>query len=231
MIERNGHAELRCRVCDRLCRVSADHQTYVRRAGEKRADDRNLRFLSTAVSRDWQIVRTGFMSTTHPQPREQQDLDRLLDRLAERWAAGQSTMQIGARLGLTKGAVIGIVARARKHGDDRFRPRLTPPKPKPKVRRLKPVDKVVGNSRALPPPPEPPRPVPFLLLRPGQCHFPLNSPERGRLAAEMLCCGVSVVRSGASYCSRHDVLSRSRASSSASSLSPRAPSPHTRAPR
>jgi hypothetical protein len=166
------------------------------------------------------------MSATHPQPREQQDLDSLLDRLAERWAAGQSTMQIGGRLGLTKGAVIGIVARARKHGDDRFRPRLAAPKPPAKVRKLKPVDEAVGNRRPLPPPPVPPEPVPFLLLGPERCKFPLNSPERGRLYAEMLCCGAPVVRSGANYCQQHAEITRAQPSSSASaSLSPRAPSP------
>jgi ParB-like chromosome segregation protein Spo0J len=44
-----------------------------------------------------------------------------------------------------------------------------------------PIGETVGNSRALPPPPAPREtgPVPFLALRPGQCRFPLNSPERG----------------------------------------------------
>ena len=44
--------------------------------------------------------------------------------IAARWAKGQSLRQIGAALGLTPGAVVGLVNRARKHGDDRFRPRL-----------------------------------------------------------------------------------------------------------
>ena len=56
-------------------------------------------------------------------PRERQELDRLRDRLAKGWAAGLSTQQIGARLGLSKGATVGIIARARAHGDGRFRPR------------------------------------------------------------------------------------------------------------
>ena len=159
----------------------------------------------------------------HSPQREQQDLDRLRDKLAKGWAAGLSAGQIGARLGLTKGAVIGLVNRARTHGDDRFRPRLADPrpKPKPKVRRLKPVDEAVGNSRALPPEPlEPPRPVPFLALRPGRCKFPLNSPARGSLCDETMCCGESIVRSGASYCSQHEALSRPRASPSAPSPTP-----------
>ena len=163
------------------------------------------------------------------QPREPQDLDRLQDQLAARWAKGQSLRQIGAALGLTPGAVIGLIARARKAGDSRFGPRVTAPKPRPRVRQLKPASEAVGNRRPLPPPPAPPEPVPFLLLRPERCKFPLNSPERGRLYAEMLCCGAPIVRSGANYCAIH--TERSRASSSAFSLSPRAPSPHTRAPR
>jgi hypothetical protein len=98
--------------------------------------------------------------------------------------------------------------------DDRFRSRPTAPKPPPKARRVKPIDETVGNRKPLPaPPPEPPEPVPFLLLRPDRCKFPLNSPERGRLHAEMLCCGAPVVRSGANYCRQHAEITRSSASS------------------
>ena len=78
------------------------------------------------------------MPVPHPQPpREAQDLARVLGRLAEYWAEGLTVWRIGARLGLTSGTIVGLIARARKHGDDRFRPR--PTAPKPKVRRLKPV--------------------------------------------------------------------------------------------
>jgi hypothetical protein len=71
------------------------------------------------------------MTRPHP-PREAQDLDRLRDQGAKGWAAGLTTRQVGAELGLTRGAVIGLIPRARKHADDRFRPRLTAPKPPPK---------------------------------------------------------------------------------------------------
>ena len=76
----------------------------------------------------------------------------MLDRLARRWAQGLTLGQIGEELGLTRGAVVGVIARAREHADDRFRPRPTAPRPKPpvKARRLKPVDEVVGNR--MPPP-------------------------------------------------------------------------------
>jgi hypothetical protein len=157
------------------------------------------------------------LSTTHPQPREQQDLARLRDKLAVHWAKGQTLGQIGAALGMSRGAIIGLISRARARGDDRFRSR--PTTPKPKVHRLKPVDEAVGKRKPLRPPlppPEPSRPVPFLLLRPGRRKFPLNSPERGRLWVEMMCCGAPVVRSGANYCQQHAEITRA--------LSPRAPS-------
>jgi hypothetical protein len=49
---------------------------------------------------------------THQQPLEQQDLDRLRDKLAKGWAAGQTKRQIGKGLGLTKGAVVGMSRRS-----------------------------------------------------------------------------------------------------------------------
>jgi hypothetical protein len=153
--------------------------------------------------------------TVTPRPREAEDLANLLDEIAGRWAEGLTLGQIGEDLELSREAIAGLIARARAHADDRFRPRPTAPKPKPeppaKSRVLSPVGETIGDLRASPPPSEPPRPVAFLRLRPGQCHFPLNSPERGRFCAELVCCGEPVVRSGASYCSRHEALTRSRA--------------------
>jgi hypothetical protein len=148
-----------------------------------------------------------------PQPiREAQDLASLLDDIAERWTRGWTITQIGEELGLSRGAVVGVIARARKHADDRFRLRLTAPKPNPspKARVLKPVDEAVGNRK---PPRPPPKPIEsgqvlFLALRPGRCKFPLNSPERGRLWVEMMCCGAPVVRSGANYCQQHAEITR-----------------------
>jgi hypothetical protein len=68
----------------------------------------------------------------------------------------------------------------------------------------------------------PPGPVPFLLLRPDMCRFPLSSPERGSVSAAMVCCAAPIAQPGASYCRRHETLTRSRTSSSPSpfSLSP-----------
>jgi hypothetical protein len=170
------------------------------------------------------------ISTTRPQPhRQAEDLAKLLDEIAERWTEGLTLGEVGKELELSRETIAGLVARAREHGDDRFHPHPPKPRAKPlaKSRVLKPTDETVGNSRAPPSPPEPPRPVAFLRLRPGQCRFPVNSPERGRLAAELVCCGEPIVRWGAAYCSRHEALTRSHAPSrpSAFSLSPRALSP------
>jgi hypothetical protein len=100
--------------------------------------------------------------TTPQPPRERQDLARLLDRLARLWAAGATLAQIERSTGMSRGVAIGRIHRARKAGDPRFRPRLKAPKPKPKVRRLKPPGEEVGNRHRVPapapPPPEPPRP-------------------------------------------------------------------------
>ena len=64
---------------------------------------------------------------TRPQPpRERQDLVRLLDTLAKRWADDWTLTGIGEELELTREAVAGPIARARAHGDDRFGPRLKP---------------------------------------------------------------------------------------------------------
>ena len=135
------------------------------------------------------------------------------DQLAQLWAAGATLSQIERSAGVSRGVAIGRIHRARKAGDVRFQPRSPNPKAPVKARRLKPFGETIGNRVPPPPPPKPPepRPVPFLALRPGRCSFPLNSPARGRLCLEMVCCGEPVVRSGASYCTRHEALSLARA--------------------
>jgi hypothetical protein len=40
----------------------------------------------------------------------------------------------------------------------------------------------------------------LVALKPGQCHYPINDPERG---GEFLFCGEPIAKSGANYCSRH----------------------------
>ena len=156
--------------------------------------------------------------TTSPQPqRERQDLERLLDKLAKDWAAGLSTRQIGARLELSRGAVIGIVARARKHGDPRFRPRLksSKQKAKPKVRVVKPAGENVGNTRPPPPPLEPLRPRLLVDLDWRDCRWPVGTAPDGR----HLLCGRPAVP-GRPYCERH--CGAVRESTNPSASAPRA---------
>jgi hypothetical protein len=141
-------------------------------------------------------------------PRERQDLDRLRDTLAKGWAKGLSARQIGEKLGLSRGAVIGLVNRARTHGDDRFRSRPIAPKPPPKVRKLKPVDEV-GNRKPPPPPPprlEPPKPRVLVDLDWRDCRWPVGAAADGR----HLMCGMPQVP-GRPYCKRHCDAIRSEA--------------------
>ena len=163
-------------------------------------------------------------------PRERQDLDRLRDKLAKGWAAGLSTRQIGARLGLSKGATIGIIARARAHGDGRFRPRPISSgrdhlkgEPKPKVRKLKPVDEA-GNRK--PPPPAPPKldrtfssarkhpPEPRVLIDLDwqDCRWSTGAAPDGR----HLFCGAPQAP-GRPYCERHCGAVRSESTSPSAS--------------
>jgi hypothetical protein len=61
-----------------------------------------------------------------------------LDDLAKLWAAGQTLSEIERSTGISRGAAIGHIYRARQAGDPRFQPR--PPRPPPpKVRKLKPA--------------------------------------------------------------------------------------------
>ena len=130
-----------------------------------------------------------------PRPRDEAERALVLDQIAALWL-GQSQRQIARKLSLNAGTVSGLIMRARRRGDARFpaRPDPTPRvKPPPKPRPLKPRDETAGNVR-------PPKPIPFLLLRPGMCKFPLNSPERGAVGATMVCCGAPIGRPGAAYC-------------------------------
>ena len=68
-----------------------------------------------------------------------------LDLLAKLWADGATLTEIERATGVSRGAVAGHIARARKTGDPRFPPR--PVKPEPKLRR---VDEVLRNR--MPPP-------------------------------------------------------------------------------
>ena len=64
---------------------------------------------------------------------------------------------------------------------------------------------------------------PLVALKPSQCRYPLNDPERG---GEFLFYGEPIAKSGANYCSRHTEIAV-RAIGSASAFSP-SPARHLR---
>jgi GcrA cell cycle regulator len=144
------------------------------------------------------------LNMPHPQ-REQQDLDRLRDKLAKGWSAGLSTRQIGEKLGLSRGAIIGLVNRARTHGDDRFRSRPAAPKP-PRVRKLKPAGEAIGNRTPPEPPPAPSEPRLLIDLDWRDCRCPVGRDVDGR----HLMCG-RPQSPGRPYCERHCGAVRSEA--------------------
>ena len=141
------------------------------------------------------------------------------DQLAELWAAGATLSDVGLKLGGSRSLVAGRIAKARARGDLRFA--LRPPTPKkkraPKPLIVKPaVVKPVGPAAFVER-----KGKPLAALKPGQCRYPLNDPERG---GEFLFCAEPIAKSGANYCSRHTEITL-RVSASAFSPSPRAPSP------
>ena len=124
------------------------------------------------------------------------------DQLAELWAAGATMSDIGLKLGGSRSLVAGRIARARARGDLRFA--LRPPTPKkeraPERQIVKPaVVKPVGAAAFVER-----KGKPLVTLKPGQCHYPLNDPERG---GKFLFCGEPIAKSGANYCSRHTAIS------------------------
>lgn len=84
------------------------------------------------------------------------EADSVIDRVADLWRRGATLTDIARELGASCGSIARRIARERKAGDLRFRPRPPPPT-KPRV--LKPADENVGNRRARPAaaPPTPPR--------------------------------------------------------------------------
>ena len=115
------------------------------------------------------------------------------DQLAELWAAGATLSDIGLKLGGSRSLIAGRIARARARGDLRFALRPTTPKKErgPKLLIVKPVGPAAFVER---------KGKPLAALKPGQCHYPLNDPERG---GEFHFCGEPIAKSGANYCSRH----------------------------
>jgi hypothetical protein len=120
------------------------------------------------------------------------------DQLAELWAAGATLSEIGLKLGGSRSLVAGRIARARARRDLRFALRPATPKKErgPKLLIVKPaVAKPVGPAAFAER-----KGKPLVTLKPGQCRYPLNDPERG---GKFLFCGEPIAKSGANYCSRH----------------------------
>ena len=127
------------------------------------------------------------------------------DRLAELWAGGATLSQIEQATGVSRGVAIGRIHRLRRAGDAHFTPRP----PKPKVRRIvKPVDEVVGNSRPLPPAPEPSGPRLLIDLDWHGCRWPMGEATDGR----HLFCGRPQAP-GKPYCERCVARAKGGASS------------------
>jgi len=148
------------------------------------------------------------------------------DQLAELWAAGATLSDIGLKLGGSRSVVAGRIARARARGDLRFSPRSPGPKKareqKMKARIVKPPGLFVGaRRRESAPQLAAAKPSTLVDLRPGQCHYPVNDPERG---GEFLFCAAPVARPGANYC-RHHAEIAARVSSSPSAFSPSSHAP------
>jgi hypothetical protein len=127
------------------------------------------------------------------------------DQLAELWAAGATLSDIGLKLGGSRSVVAGKIARARARGDLRFSPRPPGPKKarvqKMKARIVKPPGLFVGARRRESASQLAAAKLSTLVdLRPGQCHYPVNDPERG---GEFLFCAAPVARPGAKYCRHH----------------------------
>jgi GcrA cell cycle regulator len=145
--------------------------------------------------------------------------DELIARLRDLWERGVPTSQIARLLGpaVTKNMVIGKAHRLKlsrrkspiTHPRGVSRPLKARP-PRPSRAKGPP-----GASLPLPvpePPPKPkppPRPIPprkkpgtftLLDLRPHECKWPVNSPERG---GTYLFCGLPIAEAGCPYCREH----------------------------
>ena len=137
-----------------------------------------------------------------------------LDAIAELWRQRELSLSaIGDRLGLSRGQVVGKIDRARRAGDERFKPRPSRPKVAPgrdgnlpgagKTRKLKPIDEHVGNSRPLPPAPEPSGPRLLIDLDWRGCRWPMGEAPDSR----HLFCGRPQA-SGRPYCERCSALAK-----------------------
>jgi len=126
----------------------------------------------------------------------------VIDAVATLWAENRPLSEIAEAVGVSRSVVAGAIHRARRNGDRRFpsRPNPTPKPSASKDRKVKPSAPVAEASV---------KPVRFVDLRPGRCHWPINDAPRGQTNL-FLFCGASVATRGESYCPRHAELTRAR---------------------
>jgi hypothetical protein len=139
-----------------------------------------------------------------------------LDGIAALWLTEPQT-EIARQIGLSTGAVCGLVMRARRNGDPRFpsrpnpaRSRRTKPKAPPRLGKVRPSAIVEPEPQ---PEPKDELPVPFARLRAGQCKFVVNDARR---ASGFLFCAQPATRGN--YCEIH--AAQTRVSGSASPRPP-----------
>ena len=68
--------------------------------------------------RCWAVY--GLRNSEASLARSEKEIAKLLDRIARLRAEGASQSAVSNRLGLSTGMAAGLVARARRNGDDRF---------------------------------------------------------------------------------------------------------------
>jgi hypothetical protein len=163
------------------------------------------------------------------------------DELGELWRANLSLRAIGERLGISRSAAGGRIARARQRSADRFPARPSGPRPigprktKAKTAKngvtntpIKPLAIVAGRRKlcgaVAPTRAEPIAPEGSLLIHVGDgCLRPIGEDASGR----HLFCGRGPRAPGSVYCSKCKAVLAPRvsASPSSSSRAPRSPSP------
>jgi hypothetical protein len=126
----------------------------------------------------------------------------VLDRIAELWAKGVVTREIGEALDIPKNSVCRLVFNARRDGDARFPARAFAAPGKPKTPKL--IMRPAMPRRKRPPYPEPkPRAVhPRIYeLRAHECRYAVKSGERGD---HFFC--AKPQEEGSAYCPEHKAL-------------------------
>ena len=133
-----------------------------------------------------------------------------LDEIAVLWGQNIASSKIASQLGMTKGAVCGMMFRARQGGDLRFpaRPPVFGPRPS---KGDKPVavnpDFIPDLSHLMmkaPPAPKGKRgSVALMDLRASDCRYPTNS---GESRGDHLFCGAPKDPKSRAYCTKHHAL-------------------------